>query len=308
MARTGIIARWLLGAWLSLGTQCVYASDYGHVLLVLSDSSPLYQEFASTFAQNLPVGMHLKTLQRAEEFAGEASRGADGAGADLVVTVGVKAAENVAGKTTLPMLAAMIPSNTYTQLQLQRRGQTSAIYLDQPLDRQVNFLSAAMPDRHRVGVLHSAAWNMQALRAELIRQHATLTDVTLHESLFSALETVLSDSDMLLAVPDGAIYNGNNIRNILLSSYRRGIPLAGFSQALVKAGALCAIFSTPGQLAAQAGEAAAAYAKTGKLPVAQYPVLYSVAVNQEVARTLNIPIKSAEALRLQLEKSSGATR
>jgi len=73
------------------------------------------------------------------------------------------------------------------------------------------------------------------------------------DTLFSDLDELLIDSDVLLAVPDSEIYNSNSIRNILLSSYRRGIPLVGFSQAYVKAGALCAIFSTPEQLAATSG-------------------------------------------------------
>ncbi len=278
--------------------QPAYSAEDLRLLMVLSDNSSLYQSFAKTFGQNLPPNIHLKTLDRAEDF--------DRQTADLIVTVGVKAADRVAGKTTLPMLAAMIPSSTYADLQGLRHAQISAIYLDQPLSRQVDLLRAAIPDRSRVGVLYSAATRLDVpiLRAELNRQHATLTDRVLHESLFADLEAVLDDSDVLLALPDATIYNANTIRNILLSSYRRGIPLIGFSQAYVKAGALCAIFSTPEQLAAQAGATTVSFAKTGKLPDGRYPVLYSIAVNQEVARTLGITIKSAEALRLQIEQLS----
>ena len=44
------------------------------------------------------------------------------------------------------------------------------------------------------------------------------------------------------------------MRNILLTSYRRGVPLVGLSQAYVNAGALAAIFSTTEQLAEQTRE------------------------------------------------------
>ena len=56
----------------------------------------------------------------------------------------------------------------------------------------------------------------------------------------------VENSEVLLGVPDGVIYNSNNIRNILPSSYRRGIPLIGFSQGYVRAGAffVCAVFHT----------------------------------------------------------------
>lgn len=121
-------------------------------------------------------------------------------------------------------------------------------------------------------------------------------------NLFDDLDDVLLRSDVLLAVPDSEVYNSNNIRNILLTSYRHGIPLVGFSQALVNAGALVAVFSTPEQLAAQASATTISFAQQKRLPDAQSPALYSIAVNQEVARTLGGTIKSAELLHLQVDK------
>lgn len=277
-----------------------------HVLVVQSDNNMLYQTFAKALTGNLPANIHVNLLQRVEDF--------DAQQADLIVTVGVKAADWVAGKTTLPMLAAMMPSNTYADL-LAKRSRTrsiSALYLDQPWGRQVAFLRAAMPERHKIGVLHAADTHLDisALRTELARHNGTLVARPLHntDTLFADLEEVLIASEVLLAVPDSAVYSSNNIRNILLTSYRRGIPLVGFSQAYVKAGALCAIFSTPEQLAAQAGAAIVSFANTGKLPDTQYPALYTIAVNQEVARTLGLAIQSAESLRLQIEKSQGVLR
>lgn len=283
-----------------------FSAEALRVLVVQSDNNMLHQTFAKAMAGSLPANIHVSLLQRAEDF--------DAQQADLIVTVGVKAADRVAAKTTLPMLAAMMPSNTYADL-LAKRSRTrsiSALYLDQPWGRQVAFLRAAMPERHKIGVLHAADTRLDipALHSELARHHATLIVRPLHnaDTLFADLEAVLIASEVLLAVPDSAVYNSNNIRNILLTSYRRGIPLVGFSQTYVKAGALCAIFSTPEQLAAQAGAAIVSFANTGKLPDAQYPVLYTIAVNQEVARTLGIAIQSAESLRLQIEKSQGVLR
>lgn len=283
-----------------------YAADDLRVLLVLSDNNTLYQTFVNTYRQNLPAYIHATVLPGAEDF--------DAQQADLIVTVGVKAADRVAGKTTLPMLAAMIPSNTYVDLLAKRRSArlTSAIYLDQPWARQAALLHAALPERNKIGVLYSPGTrlDMSALRAALVEQGDTLVAKPLHNdgSLFSDMEEVLVASEVLLAVPDGAIYNSNNIRNILLSSYRRGIPLIGLSQAYVKAGALCAIFSTPEHLAEQARAATVSFAQTRILSQAQFPRLYTVAVNQEVARTLGLTIPSAEALRVQIEKSSGSLR
>lgn len=276
------------------------------VVVVQSDNNTLYQTFTKALTGSLPANIDLTLVLRAEDF--DAQQG------DLIVTVGVKAADRVAGKTTLPMLATMMPSSTFADLlaKRSRTRSTAALYLDQPWVRQVAFLSAAIPVRHKIGVLHAAdtRLDISALRNELTRRHGTLIARPLHnaDTLFDDLEEVLIASDVLLAVPDVAVYNSSNIRNILLSSYRRGIPLVGFSQAYVTAGALCAIFSTPEQLAAQAGAAIVSFANTGKLPDTQYPLLYTIAVNQEVARTLGLSIQSAESLRLQIEKSQGGAR
>lgn len=293
-----MIAR--LAILLLLCWQVTAAAADLRVLVVQSDSSALYQTFAKTYAGSLPAGYKVSVLERAEDFGGEQ--------ADLIVTVGVKAAEWVAGKSAQPQLAAMIPSNSELAAKHSRR--LTAIYLDQPWSRQVNLLRAALPERTRIGVLHSPGRDMSALRGELVSRGGTLTERSLRadDSLFADLEEVLSGSEVLLAIPDGAVYSSNTIRNILLTSYRRAIPLVGFSQAYVRAGALYALFSTPEQLAAQAADITQSFAQSKKLPEAQFPTLYTIAVNQEVARTLGITIRSAEALRLQIEKSSGSLR
>lgn len=287
--------------WIGLG-PAAYAADDFRMLMVLSDGQKLYQNFANSFQQTLPANMQVVVVERAEDFS------ADALGADLILSVGMKAAEAVAGKTRTPLLAAMIPRNRYPDLAAkQQSAQTSAIYVDQPWSRQAELIRAALPERKKVGVLHTQATrlDLNELRKQLEMRGATLVvkQISSSASLFEDLEDILARSEVLLAVPDSEIYNSNNIRNILLTSYRHGIPLVGISQAYVNAGALCALFSTPEQLAAQARTMAIAYTQNRSLPEAQYPAMYSIAVNQEVARTLGDAIKPAELLRQEIDKS-----
>jgi ABC-type uncharacterized transport system substrate-binding protein len=121
--------------------------------------------------------------------------------------------------------------------------------------------------------------------------------------LVDALDSVLEESEVLLVLPDTDVYNAGTIRNILLTSYRKQIPLIGLSQAYVKAGALCAIYSTPAQIAAQAAEAVRQFSVSAKLPPSQYPREFEVSVNLQVARSLDLPVKDADRLREEIRRN-----
>ncbi len=281
-----------------------YAADL-RVLLVLSGNEAPYRAFATTFRQNLPADIRVSTQEYTESFSDS------GGQIDLIVTVGEQAAVSVAPHTDRPLLATMLTSFRYAGLANSRRpgGELSAIFVDQPWSRQVSLLRAALPSRNRIGILLSPGtnWKTEELRRLLLDRGATLVTQVADSSgtLSGDLERVLSRSDLLLAIPDNTIYNSSNIRDIILSSYRHGIPLVGLSQSYVNAGALCAVFSTLEQLAAQTSAAVIAYAKSGQLPGPQYPDSYSIAVNRQVARSLEIELPSLEAIRNQMDKTKG---
>jgi hypothetical protein len=103
-------------------------------------------------------------------------------------------------------------------------------------------------------------------------------------------------SEVLLALPDSAIYNPENIRNILLSTYRRKQAVIGFSSDMVKVGALATTYSEIEDINAQVAEMAAGFVATGALPPPQFPRYFRTAINEGVARSLDIAV-SDEARR-----------
>ena len=97
-------------------------------------------------------------------------------------------------------------------------------------------------------------------------------------------------NEVLLALPDSAVYNPENIRNILLSTYRRKQGVIGFSSDMVKVGALASTYSEVEDINAQVAEIAAAFAATGTLPPPQFPRYFRTAINEGVARSLDIAV------------------
>ena len=229
--------------------------------------------------------------------------------ADLVISVGIKAATAVAASNAPVVLNVLIPKAGYEKLRhdFSARANSkffSAIFLDQPVARQVRLIAAILPDRHRVGVLFDSFPQDELVH---LRQQVSKYGLSLHERevspalpLYDALREVLQESEVLLALPDSSIYNSSTLRNILLTTYRSNVPLVGFSPSYVKAGALCAVFSTPVQIAAQAAMAIQQLWETSALPAAQYPPLFEVMVNEQVAHSLGLNIKSATELHNEM--------
>lgn len=274
------------------------------VRLVLSDSSTPYGQFARAFNEALVAA-------KADVNVVE-THSAGGDHVDLVVAVGMKATELAVSQADAPVLAAMVPEAGYRKLLAGDLRQApvralSAIYLNQSWERQLDFLRAALPGRRRIGLLYSpnTGLDVEGLGQRVAKRGGLLVErpVPAAEKLFSSLEGLLEDSDLLLAIPDSAIYNGSTIRNILLTSYRRGIPLVGWSQPYVNAGALCAVFSTAEQIAQQTGATVSQYARTRRLPDSQYPDDFTIAVNEQVARSLGIELPSEENIYRRMGKA-----
>jgi len=99
--------------------------------------------------------------------------------------------------------------------------------------------------------------------------------------------------EVLLAMPDSAVYNTDTIRNILLSTYRHKQGVIGFSADMVKAGALATTYSEIEDIDAQVAEMAYAFASTGELPAAQFPRYFHTIVNDGVARSLDLDVSPA---------------
>lgn len=237
---------------------------------------------------------------------------------DLIVTVGVPALDGVLehlgrrGEAwgRVPVLAALVPQAVFEARQADSRiGRRpfSAALLDQPLARQLALIERALPEHRRVGVLAgprtrplSVALGKEALARDLELRLSRPVDAT--EDIYPALRQAIEESDIILAFPDPVIYNSANLQHILLTTYRARIPLAAFSPAYVRAGAVLAIYSTPAQVARRSAEMLRRWRADGSLPPPQRPREFEVAVNERVAASLGIGIDAADLIAADLRR------
>lgn len=279
------------------------------VVLVSSELSPAYVELADALVTELERGGVPGSEVRRTTVAELAT--AESTLPKLYVALGVRAATALAQiGDGVPVLCTLLPRASFERILLEtgRKASShfSAIYLDQPLSRQLELVRLTLPRAKRIGVLwgESSVAQQAALDGAAASRGLRVVSARVGpaEPLFPALRKVLDESDVLLALADPQIYHGGTIQNILMTSIRAGIPMVAFSPAYVRAGALAAVHVTPAQIGQQAGGLARAVLQGRALPSAPlYSREFEVSVNVPVAHALALsldPVALAARLRL----------
>ncbi|HHW62842.1 MAG TPA: hypothetical protein GX403_02605 [Rhodocyclaceae bacterium] len=288
----------LLALWLALLCAPAFALD---VAVVVSQRDGVHKAFADAFMR-AAAGLGHRVFD-----IGSPAEGIDDvalARADLVVASGEAAAELALARHGRPTLVTMIARSRFEALRRAHPlAALSGWLLDQPVERQLRLLRAVVPERTRVGLLLGGNLDAEAaLQAAAEGFGLTLATqpVPSDKELIASLETVLSTSEVLLALPDPLLSSPIAARAILLTSYRYQKPIIAFSRAYVTAGALAAVFTTPEQVAGDLIDWLRSQdGARVSLPPPQGPVSFDIAVNRQVARALGINVPDdGELLRL----------
>jgi ABC-type uncharacterized transport system substrate-binding protein len=307
----------LFASFMLLVVMCLTANaaQTDNIAIVVSENSDAYTQVA----ERLRIRFELENPERAR-FITIPAQALDGKNADalanyaLVVSVGVRAATLVNNfELKVPVLHTLVPRAAYDQILLSKTvtgKNISAVFIDQPVARQLELIRLVAPQISRVGALISADAPTlgRALEqaAKPLGLQMDLESLKSPVELPSALKRVFARSEALLALPDTQVYNQSTLQGILLNAYRSGQPVFGFSVGQVKAGALAAVYSTPEQIGNHAGELLLKAGEGNKwtLPAAQHPRYFSIAVNREVTKSLDLAIDEDIVLHERLKRSA----
>lgn len=292
----------LAAAWFSIASGVLAGQAHAAqvVWLALSGQGGPYDETVESVRSDLQrngaqVELVVRPWQELVRLEGQPPR--------MVVTIGVGALRGfVDSGLRVPLLATLVPRTAYATLAsaAAKGGHAhSAVWLDQPAGRQFELLRLAMPLRQRIAVVfgpESRIHEEDILRAASERKLVVVPARSAgSEQLWAALQPVIDGTDVLLALADPQVYNGNTVHTVLTSTYRRGIPVVAFSQAFARAGALLALYSTPSQIGSQVGGIIRATLDGQPLPPAQGPHDFSIGINANVAHSLGIRLEPGAA-------------
>lgn len=301
-----------------LGSVCLTSARATEVVFVAPSTEPPYGTVIDAFNEASEALCNEAPARCRNPGPATRVMAPDAAGLDkldpddsLLITLGSEAAHAVAdldwrGKT----LYSLIPSRTYFDLLdccIGKNDRQTALFLDQPAERVLGLAAELLPDVKRMALLTSpASESLEPLFRSNVQELGLSLEIAKAPSadeVGPALKTLLDDAQVLIAVPDHILYNSETIYGVLLSTYRKRVPVIGFSDPLVRAGALAAVYTSPQDIGRELATIAFSLSlKSGRpLPPAGYPKLFNVSTNQQVGRSLGIELPSSQALKQALE-------
>ena len=224
-----------------------------------------------------------------------------------VITIGPSAFAKVRNNYPEADIVALLVSKRFIKdYREEFPGKLGVVYNDVPLLRQALTGQAILPQAQKIALL--ATTESAGLYGDLMDQlpdfglQARIFIADTDDQLIPALNRALAYGDFLLAASDNRIYNPRNIKPILLTAYRRNRILIGPSQGYVRAGALASSYVPFVVIAEQASAQLQRYLSEGEFPKAEYPDTFSVEVNEQVARSLNIPLPDRDWISNRVDR------
>ncbi|OZG73363.1 hypothetical protein BTA51_10035 [Hahella sp. CCB-MM4] len=265
-----------------------------HIYVVSPTENQVAEAFVKRFDTLRPEAWQLSRVSTPPPAADDRDK-------SIAICLGEKMlAQNCTSAPESLVLALFVSKDRLDDYQAKLKAfKLSGIYLDAPLQRQAELTRLLLPGVTQAAILSSQPITLPI--QEAAGQTFTVYQLDTDEGLPRLLNRALEKSDYILGIPDFSIYNGRQIRQILLTAYRHNKVLIGPSLAFVNAGGLATTYSTAEDYAHQTVEMINSFLNDGKVPEPVFAKYFAVAVNRQVARSLNLIVPDAEALQTKLE-------
>lgn len=267
----------------------MHARGLGAVTVVTDQTSDAISEFVDRLKTSL-MDYHVSVVN-STNIAADIYKKANNS--SFYITIGSAPLDVLVSRNIkAPILATFISESAYrTVLKGRRNKNVTAIYSDPDPDYQMKLIKSLYNKPVKVAVLLSESTQQKQM---MLQQLAVKNDIDLKIVKYNSSDNInkalnnISNTDILLAIPDDNIYNHDSIRTIILTTYRHNQALIGFSSGMVKAGALATIAAELEDIADEIRILINNYNQNQRLPSARYFRYFTVKINQHVARSFNV--------------------
>ncbi len=277
----------------------VVRAEHFHIVIIASENS-FQQKIATNLKQSLSSEHASVDLLLPEEINKNMHTKQT-----LFITIGETAIkshlEQNKNENALRLLTNSIPGINNTSAQAN-------LMITQPACRQIHLIKALAQDWTSLAVLASA--KSAEITAELTRcaiKHdinLRIYAITDESDLLKTLDDAMNENDVLLAIPDQAIYNSKSVKTILLSAYRKRIPVIGYSRSFVQSGAIAAVYSSAESISDTATNVVNAFFQNNWQfrHNTNYPEDFSVTTNNKVAKSLGLKLPDDLVIEQYIER------
>jgi ABC-type uncharacterized transport system substrate-binding protein len=220
-----------------------------------------------------------------------------------VVAFGSRAAglASAAGNNK-PVIASMILDDEERDPGANASGAkpTAVLSLEIPFEAALKNLMQLFPRTRRIAVVHRASKSASRLAEWQLEAHQfgvtlRLVPCSGPRDLLEALAPLRNEVDFLWTLPDASLYQPAIITPLILDSIRRGLPMIGFSEGFVRAGATVGFFPDYRDIGAQTADLLLQIEGGRAVPPRQVPRTIRAAVNERALRLLGLEYRRQAA-------------
>lgn len=232
-------------------------------------------------------------------------KGIDESQADLIVTLGSKAASYAAKNIIqLPIINGYITRNSFESIirSHNKKNKISAVFIDQTQGRLLDLAALLRVDQstYRVAMLsHAPALTINNnIRQKFFNRNIEITSEELisGDNPIKKIEPLIRNSDVFIVRPGSGFLNRLVAKLVLQLSMKYKVPVIGFSENYADAGALLSMYASPSDVGVDVAKIISDWqgSKRQDLPEPMYGDQFSIKVNSRVAKKLNRKLDSEE--------------
>ena len=261
------------------------------IAVAVSSSAPAFEEAVGAFKTAL--GEHSALVSFIPLVSKEPSKSLMGGTRPRVaVAFGSRAFEALAASDpAVPLLVTMVLS-TDTEGRAKPQNLVSTVSLSVSPASILSKLKSAFPDRKRLAVLLGPG--SSALRNELrplalrLGYVLEIVECSGPREVLEAFAALRGRVDFVWCLPDGNLFPSAAIPPIILASIRNQLPVIGFSEGFVRAGAAVGFYPDYADIGVQTAETVKRYLAKQEISPVEGPRKIRIAVNDRVLRILAV--------------------
>ena len=278
-----------------------FAFSQERILAVMSSHGKIYQDFYSTLEDKLHKNIRITRVSFSDINHETLNHH------NLIIPIGYKAAKAVSKyETKTPIIYSLIPDNKSLRTSIPCKKTTCyKAYINQPINRYTKLFKALFPKGKNLVLattkantrnsqqVKAASKNIGIVYKEIRIQQQNITRIFINK---------LNNNDVLLALPNPDIYNANNAKSIILSTYHANVPIIAYSKSFAKAGALVSLYSSIDNIADKTASIVNKIILDGPQKQKEYyPDEFTIEINSAVARSLNINLEPESVIKRKIK-------